>query len=89
LFGNKPATTTFGTTQSESLILSHDSPLISIHDIANSNGAFDSVAPVTTGTAGTPFSPFGEKDTANSNITLQYQSITSMPAYRGSSYEVR
>ncbi|KIM75006.1 hypothetical protein PILCRDRAFT_689754 [Piloderma croceum F 1598] len=71
LFGSKPATTTFGTTQT------------------NSSGAFDSVAPVTTGTASTPFSPFGEKDSANSSITLQYQSITAMPSYRGSSFEVR
>jgi nuclear pore complex protein Nup98-Nup96 len=54
---------------------------------ANNNGTYDSVAPVTTGTAGTPFSPFNEKDSANANITLQYQSITAMPAYRGSSFE--
>jgi hypothetical protein len=75
-----------------SFIHTYDPPLIFvhlIHDKANSNGAFDSVAPVTTGTAGTPFSPFGEKDSASSNITLQYQSITAMPSYRGSSYEVR
>ena len=57
--------------------------------LANNNGTYDSVAPVTTGTSGTAFSAFSEKDSANTNITLQYQSITAMPAYRGSSYEVR
>lgn len=77
---------------SRSLVHTYDSPLIfdhSIHNKANSGGAFDSVAPVTTGTASTPFSSFGEKDSANSTITLQYQSITAMPSYRGSSFEVR
>jgi nuclear pore complex protein Nup98-Nup96 len=55
---------------------------------ANTSASQDTaVAPVTTGTSATPFTAFPEKDTANPNVTLQYQSITAMPAYRGSSYE--
>lgn len=46
-------------------------------------------APVTTGTSSPAFSPFNEKDPSNSNVTLQYHSITAMEPYRGSSYEVR
>jgi hypothetical protein len=43
---------------------------------------------VTTGSANPPYSIFSEKDQTNSNVTLQYQSITCMPAYRGVSFEV-
>lgn len=56
---------------------------------ANPNTApFDNVPPVTTGSSNPPYNPFTEKDPAtNSNITLQYQSISCMPAYRGCSLE--
>ncbi|KAI0355398.1 hypothetical protein OH77DRAFT_1479956 [Trametes cingulata] len=47
----------------------------------------DAGAPVTTGTANTPFSAFTEKDNINPSITLQYQSITAMPQYRSASFE--
>ncbi|KAI8982767.1 nucleoporin autopeptidase-domain-containing protein [Trametes punicea] len=47
----------------------------------------DGSAPVTTGTANPPFSPFTEKDNLNPSITLQYQSITAMPQYRSASFE--
>ncbi|OSD04447.1 hypothetical protein PYCCODRAFT_1407337 [Trametes coccinea BRFM310] len=47
----------------------------------------DGGAPVTTGTANPPFSPFTEKDNINPSITLQYQSITAMPQYRSASFE--
>ena len=43
---------------------------------------------MTTGTSNPPYSVFGEKDSANSSVTLQYQSITCMPQYRGNSFEV-
>ncbi|EIN10946.1 hypothetical protein PUNSTDRAFT_119779 [Punctularia strigosozonata HHB-11173 SS5] len=49
--------------------------------------AADTVAPVTTGSSNPPYSVYSEKDTANASITLQYQSISCMPAYRGSSFE--
>jgi hypothetical protein len=42
---------------------------------------------VTTGTSNPPYSVFAEKDSANSSVTLQYQSITCMPQYRGNSFE--
>ncbi|KAL1944102.1 hypothetical protein VTO73DRAFT_3287 [Trametes versicolor] len=47
----------------------------------------DGGAPVTTGTANPPFSPYTEKDNINPSITLQYQSITAMPQYRSSTFE--
>ncbi|KAH7926776.1 hypothetical protein BV22DRAFT_1111472 [Leucogyrophana mollusca] len=47
----------------------------------------ENVAPVTTGTSNPAYSVFSEKDTANANIVLQYQTITAMPAYRGTSLE--
>ncbi|KAG1752484.1 nucleoporin autopeptidase-domain-containing protein [Suillus paluster] len=46
----------------------------------------ESVAPVTTGTSNPPYNAFGEKD-PTSTATLQYQTITAMPAYRGTSLE--
>ncbi|TCD63876.1 hypothetical protein EIP91_004816 [Steccherinum ochraceum] len=49
--------------------------------------ATDITAPVTTGTSNPQYAQFDEKDTANANVTLHYQSITCMPAYRGSSFE--
>ncbi|KAJ4479117.1 nucleoporin autopeptidase-domain-containing protein [Lentinula aciculospora] len=42
--------------------------------------------PVTTGSSNPPFATTPEKD-ANSSITLQYQSISCMPAYAGTSFE--
>lgn len=42
-------------------------------------------APVTTGSSNPPYNAFTEKD---GTATLHYQSITMMPAYRGSSFEV-
>ncbi|KAI9508906.1 nucleoporin autopeptidase-domain-containing protein [Russula earlei] len=50
-------------------------------------GPYDGVPPVTTGTANPAYSVFSEKDPANANATLQYQSITCMPQYRGNSFE--
>lgn len=59
-------------------------------NIANpAGGSYDSVAPVTTGSSNPPYLAFQEKDSAASNVTLHYQSISCMPAYRGSSFEVR
>lgn len=49
-------------------------------------GTYDTVAPVTTGSSNPPYSVLNEKD-GNSNY--QYQSITCLPAYRGTSFEVR
>lgn len=51
-------------------------------------GQFDSTANVTTGTSNPPYTAFNEKDSTNTNLTLAYQSITCMEAYRGSSFEV-
>jgi len=57
--------------------------------VANPNaGPYEGVPPVTTGTVNPPYSIFSEKDPANPNATLQYQSITCMPQYRGNSFEV-
>ncbi|KAF9464823.1 nucleoporin autopeptidase-domain-containing protein [Collybia nuda] len=45
-------------------------------------------AVVTAGSSNPPYSVFTEKDSAaNSNVTLQYQAISCMPAYAGTSHE--
>ncbi|EIW82263.1 hypothetical protein CONPUDRAFT_136791 [Coniophora puteana RWD-64-598 SS2] len=51
-----------------------------------SSGPSDSVPPVTTGSSNPPFNVFTEKDGTTSTM-LQYQAITAMPAYRGTSFE--
>ena len=48
----------------------------------------ENVPPVTTGTANPAFTAHTEKDPSGS-ANLQYQSITCMPVYRGTSFEVR
>lgn len=48
------------------------------------------VPPVTTGSSNPPYQVFQEKDTSGATpVTLHYQSISFMPAYRGTSFEVR
>jgi nuclear pore complex protein Nup98-Nup96 len=90
-FGNKPATSAFGGATS---CMSHrdiftPSLMSDCSHIANPNaGSYDGVPPVTTGTANPAYSVFSEKDSANTSMTLQYQSITCMPQYRGNSFEV-
>jgi nuclear pore complex protein Nup98-Nup96 len=89
-FGSKPATSAFGAT---SCMSPGNIPVLDIltdcFPIANPNtGPYDGVPPVTTGTANPAYSVFSEKDSANANVTLQYQSITCMPQYRGNSFEV-
>ncbi|KAJ3928055.1 MAG: nucleoporin autopeptidase-domain-containing protein [Lentinula lateritia] len=51
-----------------------------------STTATNATTPVTTGSSNPPYATTPEKD-ANSSITLQYQSISSMPAYAGTSFE--
>ncbi|KAJ3985756.1 nucleoporin autopeptidase-domain-containing protein [Lentinula detonsa] len=46
----------------------------------------NATAPVTAGSSNPPYATTPEKD-ATSNITLQYQSISCMPAYTGTSFE--
>lgn len=51
-------------------------------------GQFDGTGNITTGTSNPTYAAFNEKDATNANLTLAYQSITCMPAYRGYSFEV-
>lgn len=52
-------------------------------------GTQGTTAVVTTGSSNPPYSVFTEKDPAvNSSVTLQYQAISCMPAYAGTSHEV-
>lgn len=52
-------------------------------------GTQGTTAVVTMGSSNPPYSVFTEKDpAANSNVTLQYQAISCMPAYAGTSHEV-
>ena len=78
IFGNKPA---FGTSKHISSIvrMSFDTPLA---------GQFDGAGNITTGTSAPTYAAYNEKDATNTNLTLAYQSITCMPAYRGYSFEV-
>ncbi|KAI5120247.1 hypothetical protein M0805_007551 [Coniferiporia weirii] len=74
LFGQKPAAPTgaFGSTSTGQ----------------NAGTGDGGVAPVTTGSSNPLFQVFTEKDTNGpSPVTLHYQSISMMPAYRGSSAE--
>ena len=88
-FVNKPATSAFGTT---TRMLSDDFPSLNnylLFFVANPTaGPYDGIPPVTTGSSNPAYSVFSEKDPANVNTTLQYQSITCMPQYRGNSFEV-
>ncbi|KAK7470253.1 hypothetical protein VKT23_001687 [Stygiomarasmius scandens] len=43
--------------------------------------------PVTTGSSNPPYVVHTEKDPSSTNITLQYQSISCIPAYQGTSFE--
>lgn len=47
----------------------------------------DAVGPVTTGSSNPPYAPFSEKETPTSNNMIAYQSISCMPAYKGTSFE--
>ncbi|KAL4076294.1 nucleoporin autopeptidase-domain-containing protein [Scleroderma citrinum] len=49
-------------------------------------GQDGTAAPVSTGTASPPYNAFNEKD-PSTNTNLQYQTITALPAYRGTSLE--
>lgn len=87
LFGSKPSTTgAFGTTQAGERLS------LIIPEQEHTSAFPDPNAPppvVTTGTSNPPYQPFQEKDTSGvSAVTLHYQSISCMPAYRGSSFEV-
>ena len=57
-----------------------------IHTVAAASQDGPTV-PVTTGTASPPYSSYNEKD-PTTNTNLQYQSITALPAYRGTSLDV-
>lgn len=89
LFGNKPAgTSAFG---SPGVYLFHQVTAISSLSDAGANpqaGQYDGVSPVTTGSSNPPYQVYSEKDGVNSTVTLQYQSISCMPQYRGTSFEV-
>ena len=79
MFGNKPG---FGTSKRVSL----GSPSICLD--APLAGQFEGTGNITTGTSNPAYSAFNEKDATNAALTLAYQSITCMPAYRGYSFEV-
>ncbi|KAJ8517984.1 hypothetical protein ONZ45_g4906 [Pleurotus djamor] len=53
------------------------------------NAPIDGVTPVTTGSSNPPYAAFTDKEQSNngSSVTLHYQSISCMPAYRGTSFE--
>jgi nuclear pore complex protein Nup98-Nup96 len=84
MFG-KPATAAFGTPAAGT----HS--LVSAFAVAHStlaNNAMENVPAVSTGSSNPPYAPFSEKDPAQASVTNNYQSISCMPAYRGTSFEV-
>ncbi|KAH9948754.1 nucleoporin autopeptidase-domain-containing protein [Amylocystis lapponica] len=83
LFGAQPANS--GNTFGASSLFGGNKPATGFG--APTTGALDNVPPVTTGSSNPPYSAFSEKDTGTSSTMLQYQSITCMPQYRGSSFE--
>ncbi|KAJ7659370.1 hypothetical protein B0H17DRAFT_1261507 [Mycena rosella] len=53
----------------------------------STNNSMENVPPVTTGSSNPPYAPYFEKDPAEASIIINYQSISCMPAYRGTSFE--
>ncbi|KAG6891711.1 hypothetical protein C0992_010114 [Termitomyces sp. T32_za158] len=80
----QPATTTttsaFGTGNS---IFGANKPATT----AFGNTAGSTAPPVTTGSSNPPYAVHTEKDPSSANVTLQYQSISCMPAYTNTSVE--
>lgn len=57
--------------------------------ILSAGGTQGTTAPVTTGSSNPPFQPYTEKETGNNGpVNIQYQAISCMPAYQGTSHEV-
>lgn len=90
LFGKPAAPTTFGAPSQGQFCPAQMWPKASKHigtGAGNTNGV---VGPVTTGSANPPFQITQEKETVGNNpVTLHYQSISFMPEYKGTSFEVR
>ncbi|KAH7887490.1 hypothetical protein F5I97DRAFT_837804 [Phlebopus sp. FC_14] len=68
-------------------VFGQNKPATSFGATSPTTGQDANVAPVSTGTSSPPFSVFSEKDPSTNNVLLQYQTITAMPAYRGTSLE--
>lgn len=83
MFG-KPATTAFGAAPGTHSLFA-TCPVI---DDVLANNTMENVPAVTTGSSNPPYAPFSEKDPAAAGVTNNYQSISCMPAYRGTSFEV-
>ncbi|KAJ7167699.1 nucleoporin autopeptidase-domain-containing protein, partial [Mycena filopes] len=47
----------------------------------------DNIPAVTSGSSNPPYAPYSEKDAASPTVTNSYQSISCIPAYRGTSFE--
>ncbi|CAK5262894.1 unnamed protein product [Mycena citricolor] len=73
----------FGTPQSTSLFANKTGTGV----FGAATAGTENVAPVTTGSSNPPYAAFSEKDPASASVTLNYQSISCMPAYRGTSFE--
>ncbi|KAI0658563.1 nucleoporin autopeptidase-domain-containing protein [Cubamyces menziesii] len=84
LFGSQPSTSTGAFGSGGGGLFGANKPATGF---GTTPAATDTSAPVTTGTANPPFSPYTEKDNINPATTLQYQSITAMPQYRSASFE--
>ncbi|KAL5520511.1 hypothetical protein ACEPAG_9735 [Sanghuangporus baumii] len=72
LFGQKPAAPTTGFGSTST---------------GPTTGTDGTVPPVTTGSSNPPYQVYSEKDANAPAVTLNYQSISCMPAYRGTSFE--
>jgi nuclear pore complex protein Nup98-Nup96 len=85
MFG-KPATTAFGAPAGTHFLASVF-PVVECVLASNATGTYDNVPAVTAGSSNPPYAPFSEKDPATAGLTNNYQSISCMPAYRGTSFE--
>ncbi|KAJ7739892.1 nucleoporin autopeptidase-domain-containing protein [Mycena metata] len=90
-----PATTAFGQPANTSAFGQQTNPMFGkpattafgAPAAANANGEYPNVPPVTTGSSNPVYAPFSEKDPMAASTTLSYQSISCIPAYRGTSFE--
>ncbi|KAI6135156.1 hypothetical protein EV401DRAFT_884577 [Pisolithus croceorrhizus] len=83
IFGSSNTGGTFGTGGG---LFGQNKPATTNFGSTPASGQDGTVAAITTGTASPPYSVYTEKDPSSSS-NLQYQTITAMPAYRGTSLE--
>ncbi|GLB34108.1 putative nucleoporin autopeptidase [Lyophyllum shimeji] len=86
LFG-QPATTTTSAFGGGTGLFGANKPATGFGATTTTGAAPGAVAAITTGSSNPPYAAHTEKDAGTSNVTLQYQAISCMPAYSNTSHE--